>query len=148
VQNALLIQEPVGHLVHAIGRANVHGGPPWQAWATIRPLYVTQDHWDLMLSLELADRVNWPTFQDFESPEDGAATMTQLAELIRGDALPYFLRYGTLEGLLRLCKRQNTKVAAGAHHFICRVQAATELMHEPSSSCHPHKANEPNHSSS
>ncbi|MFI0409099.1 hypothetical protein [Actinomadura sp. 3N508] len=129
MQGSQLIQQPVEHIACVISRRNSSHSSAYFMHALVEPLYVSTDVWQETMAVRLGQATGnsyWPAFETLDA---GAESMARLVGLIKSEALPYFLRYGDLEGYHRLCEEfhQGRDVI---NPNILWSQAATELMAE------------------
>ncbi len=119
---------PVGPIACAIVRSNSGFGAAYYLHATIQPLYVDAEGWQADFTVRLGQATSQWYWPGFERLEDGEESMRSLVELIRAEALPYFSRYSTPEGFLRLCRNAVSEHPSFGKVHLLRQQAPTELL--------------------
>jgi len=128
VQGTALVRLPVGPVACAVVRNNSGFGSGYYAHVTLQPLYVPADTWQATLGFRLGERTAQSLRPGFDTPEEGAESMRELAGLVRAEALPHFERYGTPDGFLELCRSAAAEHPAAGRVHLLRQQAATEIL--------------------
>ncbi|MFD7713886.1 hypothetical protein ACFV6E_39545 [Streptomyces sp. NPDC059785] len=94
----------------------------------MQPLYVPMDTWQASSGFRLGERTGHPLRPGFDTPEEGAESMRELAALVRTEALPHFERYGSPQGFLDWCRTAAAGHPVADRARLLRQQAATEVL--------------------